>query len=161
MKANPDVGTNDTFKEIVHSNLKADNKKIHISHSRFLGKGPKAPLLVTLGSVSEKYYLQSKYKFLKGSSLSITDDLTPKQLKVRKQLLAKRREFIDNGTAKKVHVYDYAIQADEDWYDLKDDGTMTKELKANMHLQIVPDPTNNDAIPHEDSAALAKLMKSL
>ncbi|OXA55523.1 hypothetical protein Fcan01_08936 [Folsomia candida] len=36
----------------------------------------------------------------------------------------------DNGTAKKVHVYDYAIQADEDWYDLKDDGTMTKRAKG-------------------------------
>lgn len=121
-----DTGPNQCFRQIVQENLKADNKRIHVIESRFLGKGPHSPLLVTLGSMQEKEYLQSNYKNLKGSKISVTDDLTPKQLTNRKILLAKRRELLDNKSAKTVYIYESAIKADGVWYDLQLDGSMSK-----------------------------------
>lgn len=102
----------------LNSTLKVDPKQIHIAAVKKLGKTNTAPLLLTLGCESQKQHLQSLYKNLKGTNISVTNDLTPTQLEGKKLLLGRRREAIDSG-AKLVKVYDDSIQIDGEWFDLK------------------------------------------
>lgn len=119
---------------IVKDVLKADPKKLTITNSKFLGRNNKAPILLSILTQSQKRYMQSHYRNLKGTSYSFTDDLTPTQLVRRKVLLQERKDALENG-AQVVKIYDKSIFVDGDWFDINEKNVISKR----------PPPTKNQS----------------
>lgn len=113
--------------DFIRTKLKADPKKVKINCAKYIScKDDKVSLVLSLGAKEDKGYLYSFAKNLKGSSLSISDDLTQAQRQRRKILLMKRRELLDNRTGTIIKIYDKAMCVDGDWYDLQQDGNVVK-----------------------------------
>jgi hypothetical protein len=123
------------FQQFITKKLKGDPKKICVNECKPLGRRDNPPLLVTLSSQMDKRYIFSLVKNLKGTKFFISDDFTMKQMKNRQKLLEHKKELISNG-AKDVRVYDTSIKVDGEWFDLKNDGNVSKRI------------TNNPSTPH-------------
>jgi antitoxin component YwqK of YwqJK toxin-antitoxin module len=118
------------FQQFMTKKLKGDPKKIYVNECIPLGRRDNPPLLVTLSSQMDKRYIFSLVKNLKGTQIFISDDLTMKQMKKRQKLLEHRKELLSNG-AKEVRVYESSIRVDGEWFDLKNDGNVSKRIMRN------------------------------
>jgi hypothetical protein len=91
-------------------------------------------LLVRFPDNSEKEFLYSKIRTLQRYGISIEDDLPPSIRRDRSILLQKRREVLDNGSAKTVKVLRRSIILDgKEIYDLnRQTGIVEKRKSVNQ-----------------------------
>lgn len=125
IKPDPNLHPTVCAQQFFENSLHAEPSMFRICSAKYLySKNGKTSVVLSLGAPNDKAYLFSKVNNLKGTNLSLADDLTQKQQETRNILLQKRRELIDNKVGKVIKVYDKSLKVDNKWYDLKENGVM-------------------------------------